>query len=105
MLNDIVITSTESQVGVLAYVDDFSAAGKLDDLRKWWGIFPIIGLKFDYYLEPTKTWLVVKPYGSQQTTRIFSGTNIKITNKGHRYPGQLVQRNLKIPVCKSYIMD
>ena len=36
MLINIVITSTESQVGVLAYVDDFSSVGKREDLRKWW---------------------------------------------------------------------
>ena len=36
MLIDIVVTSAESQVGVLAYADDFSPAGKLEDLRKWW---------------------------------------------------------------------
>ena len=90
MLIDIIITSTQSQVGVLAYVDDFSATGKRDDLRKWWDTLIIIGPKFGYYLEPIKTWLVVKPYRSQRTTKVFSGTNIKITNKGHRYLGRTV---------------
>ena len=32
MLINIVVTSTESQIGVLAYADDFLAAGKPDDL-------------------------------------------------------------------------
>ena len=36
MLINIVITSTEGQVGVLAYADDFSSVGKREDLRKWW---------------------------------------------------------------------
>ena len=36
MLINIVITTTESQVGVLAYADDFSLVGKREDLRKWW---------------------------------------------------------------------
>ena len=66
MLIDIVVTSTESQVSVLASANDFSAAGKLADLRKWWDTLSIIGPKFGYYLEPTKTWLVIKPYTSQQ---------------------------------------
>ena len=35
MLIDIVVTSTESQVGMLVYADDLLAAGKFDDLRKW----------------------------------------------------------------------
>ena len=90
MLIDIVVTSTELQVGVLAYADDFSAAGKLDDLRKWWDTLTIIGLKFSYYMEPTKRWLVVKPYVSQRTNKIFSGTKIRIINEGHRYLGGAV---------------
>ena len=90
MLIDIVITSTESHVGVLAYADDFSAAGKLDDLRKWWDTLTIIGPKFGYYPEPKKTWLVVKPYGWQRTNKIFSGTKIKITKEGDKYLGGTV---------------
>ena len=35
MLIDIIVTLTKSQVGALAYADDFSAAGGLNDLRKW----------------------------------------------------------------------
>ena len=46
---DEAITSTESQVRVLAYADDFSAAGKFDNLRKWWDTLTIIGLKVGYY--------------------------------------------------------
>ena len=34
MLMDLVITSAEDLVGLLAYANDFSAAEKLDDLRK-----------------------------------------------------------------------
>ena len=85
MLIDIAATSTESQVGVLAYADDFLAAEKLDDLRKWRDTLTIIGPKFGYYPESTKTWLVVKPYVSQRTNKIFSGTKIKIASEGHRY--------------------
>ena len=54
MLMDIVATPTESQVGVLAYAGDFSAAGKLENLRKWWDTLTIIGAKLGYYPEPTK---------------------------------------------------
>ena len=90
MLIDIVVTSTDSQVSVLAYADDFSAAGKLDDLRKWWDTLTIIDPKFGYYPEPTKTWLLVKPYPPQRTNKTFSGTKIKITTEGQRYLGGTV---------------
>ena len=36
---NIVVTFTESQVWAVTYSDDFLAAGKLDDLRKWWDIY------------------------------------------------------------------
>ena len=84
-LIDIVVTSTESQVRVLAYAEDVSAAGKLDNLRKWWDTLTIIGPNFGYYPEPTKTWLVFRPYASQQTNEMFSRTKIKITSERHRY--------------------
>ena len=90
MLINTAVTSTESQVRVLAYADDFSAAGKLEDLRKWWDTLTIIGLKFGYYLEPTETWLLVKPYASQRANKIFSETKIKINNEGHKYLGGTV---------------
>ena len=90
MLIDVVVTSTESQVVLLAYANDFSAAGKLDDLRKWWDTLTITGPKYGYYPEPRKTWLVVKPYASQRTTKIFCRTKTKITNEGHRYLGETV---------------
>ena len=81
ILIDVIIISPGTQVGVLAYADDFSAAGKLEDLRKLWDTGP----KFGYLPEPTKTWLTVKPYALQQTTKISYGTKIKITKERHRY--------------------
>ena len=90
MLIDIVVTSAESQVRVLAYTDDFSAPGKLDDIRKWWDTLTILRPKFVYYPEPTKTWLAIKPYASQQTNEIFSKAKIKVTSEGHRYLGGTV---------------
>lgn len=79
MLIDIAVTFIESQV------DDFSAAGKLDNLRKWWDILTIIDLKFGCSQEPTKTWFVINPYASQGTINIFSATKIKIISEGYRH--------------------
>ena len=33
----------------MAYADDFSAAGNLRDLRRWWSVLTEIGPKFSYY--------------------------------------------------------
>ena len=100
-LLDTVINSTENQVGVLAYGDDFSAAGKLDDLRKGWDTLAIVGPKFAYYPEPTKAWVVVIPYESQRTTNRFLGPKLRSPMKDtNTLEGKLAQINLKIPMFK-----
>ena len=60
MLIDILSNEYSANVNVMAYADDFSAAGNLKDLRRWYSVLTEIGPKFGYYPEPTKTWLVVK---------------------------------------------
>ena len=63
---------------------------KLEYLRICWDFSTIIGPKFGYCPEPTKTWLMVKPYTLLRTSKIFSGTNIKITNERHKCLGATV---------------
>ena len=55
----------------MAYADDFSAAGNIQDLRRWWSVLTEVGPKFGYYPEPTKTWLVVKPRASEKLSPYF----------------------------------
>ena len=106
ILINIVITSPESQDGVLAGADNFSAARKLYDLRKWWDTLIIICPKFRYYPEPTKAWLVVKQYASQQTKRYFLEPKLRSSIKGTgTLEGHLVQRNLKVPIWKKKLWN
>ena len=60
MLIDILSNEYRANVNVVAYTDDFSAAGNSRDLRSWRSVLTEIGPKFGYYPKPTKTWLVVK---------------------------------------------
>ena len=85
----IVILSNEysSNIDVMAYVDDFSAARDLQDLRRWWSVLTEIGQKFRYYHEPKNTWLVVKSCASEKFEYVFFGTKIKITTEGLIYLG------------------
>ena len=85
MLIDLLSNEYSANVNVMAYADDFSAAGNLQDLRRWWSSLPEIGAKFGYYSEPTKTWLVVEPCASEKLESVFFGTKIKITCEGRRY--------------------
>ena len=82
MLIDILSTEYSANVNIIAYADDFSAAGNLKDLRRWWIVLTEIGPKFGYYPEPTKTRLVVKLCASEKAESVFFGTKIKITTEG-----------------------
>ena len=90
MLIDILSNEYGANVNVVAYADDFSAAGNLQDLRRWWSVVTEIGPKFGCYPKPTKTWLVVKSCASEKVESVFLGTKIKITTEAHRYLGRSV---------------
>ena len=79
MLIDILSNEYSASVNFIADADDFSAAGNLQNLRRWWSVLTEIGPKFSYYPEPTKTWLVAKPCVSEKVESLFFGTKIKIT--------------------------
>ena len=53
-------TKTNSGAEVVAYADDFSAAGSTLSLKYWWDTLCILGPKFGYFPEPTKSLLIVK---------------------------------------------
>ena len=49
MLTDIL---SNEYVNVMAYPDDFSAAGNLQNLRKWWSVLTQTGPNCGYYPNP-----------------------------------------------------
>ena len=42
------------------YVDDATAAGKVDHVYEWWTSLNTIGPSYGYHANPAKTWLIVK---------------------------------------------
>ena len=53
-------TKTNFDAKMVAYADDFSAAGSISSLKYWWHTLCKLGPKFGYFPEPTKSWLIVK---------------------------------------------
>ena len=72
------------------YADDASASGKVSDLRRWWNKLLSIGPLFDYYPNPCKTWLLVKPEHHQTAEECFRGTGVNITTEGLRHLGAVL---------------
>ena len=71
MLINVLPNEHSVNVNVMAYTDDFAAAGNLQHLRRCWSVLTEIGPKFGYYPEPTKTWLVAKPCASEKVESVF----------------------------------
>ena len=59
MLIDIPSNEYSGKVNVITYTVDFSAAGHLQDLKRWCSVLTEIGPKSGYYPEPAKAWLVL----------------------------------------------
>ena len=72
------------------YADDACACGKLTVLRKWWDCLCEIGPSFGYFVNATKTWLIIKGHLQQDAASIFSGSGIGISMEGRPYLGAAI---------------
>ena len=85
-----IIHQDDSSTKTAAFADDFTAGGKIAQLKKWWNTLCHLGPKFGYYPEGGKSWLIIK--GNQQyAADIFCGTSIKITTYGQRHLGAVIE--------------
>ena len=73
-----------------AYADDVTAAGKIIQLRNCWKTLCILGPKFGYYPEASKSWLTVKEKAKQRAFTVFKNTAVKITTEGQRHLGAII---------------
>ena len=69
------------------YADDACAGGKLAGLRLWWDGLAKNGPQYCYYLNPSKSILLVKPEFYDEAIQIFKGTEVQIRSDGVRYLG------------------
>ena len=86
-------TKTNSDAKMVAYADDFFAAGSISILKYWWDTLCKLGPIFDHFPEPTKSWLIIKSNCSDKAIHIFKDTNIQITTEGTRHLGAALGTN------------
>ena len=73
------------------YADDASAAGDLDEIKKWWDVLLKIGPKYGYLPNETKTILIVKDFkGLIKAQEVFGSTSIEISTAGDRHLGAAI---------------
>ena len=91
MLMIVDITSKiDDSTKTAAYADDVTAAGKIIQLKNWWKTLRMLGPKFGYYPEASKSWLIVKEKAKQRAFTVFKDTAIKITAEGQRHLGAAI---------------
>ena len=44
----------------VAFADDLTVAGKIEEIKQYWELLLQVGPKYDYYPKPSKSHLIVK---------------------------------------------
>ena len=67
------------------HADDATAAGKLAHLKTWWNSISELGPGFGYYLNASKTLLIIKDGYYEEAVTTFQETGVSITAEGRRH--------------------
>ena len=78
---------TSNAIKQLWYADDATASGELSKIRSWWERLVEIGPQYGYFLNASKTWMVVKKEKFEEAQAVFDGTGVNVTQEGKRYLG------------------
>ena len=70
--------------------DDATAAGKLEQLKTWYNILIEEGQNIGYYVNRSKSWLIVKNEESEARAKEIFGDTVNITTEGQRHLGAVI---------------
>ena len=77
----------------VAFADDLTSVCKMHELIEWWKNVLYYGPYLGYYINESKSWLIIKEEYIQIAKETFRDYNIKITTDGHRHLGAVVGSN------------
>ena len=69
------------------YADDSSAGARLDQLKEWWMELLRLGPLYGYFMNNSKTKLLVKPEFLSRAEHVFEDTGLQICTDGGKYLG------------------
>ena len=72
------------------YADDAATLGKHQLLRYWWNRLSSDGPLYGYFVNPSKSWLLVKPEFIDAANSIYKNTNNNFTSEGQKYLGSTI---------------
>ena len=64
------------------FADDATACGRSNELLEWFTDLKKFGPGFGYFVNPSKSWLIVKEDHLTIAKKVFDGTGINITVDG-----------------------
>ena len=80
----------ESPIKQVWLADDAASAGKIKSLHNWYQNLEIIGNRFGYYVNRSKSWLIVKTAQAADEARKIFGNSVNITTDGKRHLGAVI---------------
>ena len=92
LLSSIISNNTGNLIHI-AFADDLTGVGKIHELIEWWKNVLHYGPYLRYYVNKSKSWLIIKDEYIQIKKETFQDYNIKITTDGHGHLGAVVGSN------------
>ena len=82
------LRETSPEIKQVWLADDATGGGSITNLKSWWDTIINEGVKFGYYVNENKSWLILKDPSKIQLARdTFQGTAINFTTEGMRHLG------------------
>ena len=69
------------------HANDATAFGSVIEVKNWWDEVITHGPGFGYFVNPVKTWLVVREHCLSTAISAFSGTGVNVTHEGRPHLG------------------
>lgn len=84
--------------------DDASAAGSIEDLHRWYCSLDNAGKQHGYFVNGSKSWLIVKTQEMAEKAKGIFGETVNITTEGKRHLGAVIgSANFKREYCESKV--
>ena len=86
-----ILSNTSPSTKQVWLADDGTGAASLNNLKIWWDTMLREGPKFGYYVNESKSWLIIKdPHHLEFEKGLFSDTALKYTTDGKRHLGAVI---------------
>ena len=86
----------------VAFADDLTVAGRVNEIKLFWDKLKKVGPKYGYYPKPSKSHLIVKSNHIERATEVFIDTEVQITTEGQKHLGAVIGSN---EFKKTYVED